>query len=822
MQLLAPMMMIGAAAVAIPIALHFFYRARYKPLPWAPMKFLKEAIEQTSRRLKFQEWILLALRCLAIALLAFAIARPGSDTAKVAGRGQAVDAVLVIDNSFSMGADDGDKSRLDRAKDAALAVLDTLPDKSSVQVFTCADRSALLGPKDSLNIEQARELVRGVQLTSLSSDLLPGLTDALAAAKAGKAAAKEVYVFTDVQKSAFERQQGAVRARCEEIKDVANLVFVRCGNPNNLVPNVAAADVTWISDIPHTRTRVPFVISLRNTGDQPVKGVRAYLTLDGKAVEKDAVQVDTIEPGQSYPVTLTAGLDKPGVGVVGVRIENDKLPGDNVLYKSILVREKVNVLLVDGSPNEANPTAAGSHFVKTALNPGDVPGYYIDTDKAVAANEAGAKDLEGKDIVYLLNAPVRDPGADPRAGMSPEFLDELAKFVRAGGGLVIAGGDLADPVKYNQALGSAGRGLLPFDIKGLRSATETSPFYPAADTVEEASFLGEFRKSPFAEALQRVAITRMFDLSEPGPGRVLIRTTAGAPYITSRLVGSGEVILVAGSLDETWGNFSSDPGSFQVPLAVFVVRHLTSRKVPGETTTAGSPLRMVLPGGDDVLGVRLGIVPRSGAEGVMISAVNKDSSAEAAGLRAGDVIVEIAGKPVKTLKDYCGVMRELKAGETPEVAVLRTGQAGQRQTFRPRVTAPFELVKPLKPGDKTRPRVELDAPEPADAGAYTVTTTDTADAGVYHIVPVGKGDESGPVFTVNPDLRESTSLAAGRDQDVETWLGYAPPIVQAGTSTEAAVSELRTKSEWTEWVLVVLLVILVAEAGWAWVCGRAW
>ena len=45
------------------------------------MKFLKEAIEQTSRRLKFQEWILLALRCLALILLALALARPDAATA---------------------------------------------------------------------------------------------------------------------------------------------------------------------------------------------------------------------------------------------------------------------------------------------------------------------------------------------------------------------------------------------------------------------------------------------------------------------------------------------------------------------------------------------------------------------------------------------------------------------------------------------------------------------------------------------------------------------------------------------------------------------
>src|SRR5437868_8125186 len=122
MQFLAPWMLLGGAAVSVPIALHFFFKSRYKPLPWAAMKFLKEAIEQTSRRLKFQEWILLALRCLALILLALAFSRVGCSQAhKVSGRGDAVDAVLVIDTSYSMGARDGGKIRLDRAKDAAKA-----------------------------------------------------------------------------------------------------------------------------------------------------------------------------------------------------------------------------------------------------------------------------------------------------------------------------------------------------------------------------------------------------------------------------------------------------------------------------------------------------------------------------------------------------------------------------------------------------------------------------------------------------------------------------------------------------------------------------
>ncbi|MBA4188182.1 MAG: hypothetical protein C0467_09210 [Planctomycetaceae bacterium] len=732
MQFLAPTMLAGAAAISIPLALHFFYRARHTPLPWGPMRFLKEAIEQTSRRLKFQELILLLLRCLAIILIALAIARPGSENAALSNRGDAVDAVLVIDTSFSMGARDGEKTRLERAKEAALAVIDTLPANSSVQVFSCSDRATLLGPIQKLNMDQAKQVIGTIQITSLSSDLLPGLAEALTTAKSGTASAKEVYVFTDMQKEAFERQQGGVRAKCEEIKAAGNLVFIRCGDINRKLLNVAVEDVTWHTEsIPHTRTRIPFVITLKNTGVEPVKGLKVSLELDGKAVEKDAVQIDQIDPDQTFPVTLTGSLEKAGVSVVGVRIENNDLPGDDVFFKTILVRDKVRVLLVNGTPKPENPTGSGDHFVRTALNPGKIPDYYIESE-SVAANEASPKNLDGTDIVYLLNASIRD--TDPIAGMSADFLAELDKFVKNGGGLVISCGDQVSSDLYNKTFGSAGTKVLPFDLATILNATETSPFHPAADSVEEASFLSKFRVSPYSQSLQAVSLFRMFSVTEAGAnGRVLVRTTSGLPYITSKVVGAGEVIMITSSLDESWGNFSSDPGSFQVPLAVFTVTHLTSRKVAGGTSTAGNPLVYYPPA------------------------------------EAGSV---------------------------------------------------FEVVMPAPPKDKLRPRVKLEALDVG--GKRTVTATDTQLAGIYHIVPVGKGDDSGPVFTVNPDLRESVKLASATDDDVESWLGFRPAIVQAGAGTDSAVTQLRTRSEWTEYVLVALLVLLVAEAAWAWVCGRAW
>src|SRR2546428_4167268 len=107
MGFLAPAMLWGAAAASIPIALHFFFRSRYRTVPWAAMKFLLLSIEQTSRRLKFQELLLLLLRVTLLVLLALALARPLSSVVRGSGGGEAIEAVFLFDLSTSMGASDG-------------------------------------------------------------------------------------------------------------------------------------------------------------------------------------------------------------------------------------------------------------------------------------------------------------------------------------------------------------------------------------------------------------------------------------------------------------------------------------------------------------------------------------------------------------------------------------------------------------------------------------------------------------------------------------------------------------------------------------------
>src|SRR5262249_16862766 len=174
----------------------------------------------------------------------------------------------------------------------------------------------------------------------------------------------------------------------------------------------------------------------------PAKGISVGLELEGRVVEKDSVLVEVIDPGQEVPVTLTGSLDEAGPKGLTVRVSGDGLPGDNRFDKIVLIRDQLRILVVDGTPDYDMPAEAGSHFVRNALTrvpPNQTESYYI-RPEVVTVSEATPAALAGKDLCYLLNAPLSTD--EHPTGLSPAFLARLNEFVRAGGGLVIGCGDL--------------------------------------------------------------------------------------------------------------------------------------------------------------------------------------------------------------------------------------------------------------------------------------------------------------------------------------------------------------------------------------------
>jgi len=110
----------GLLAIAIPIVIHFIRRRR-RPIEWAAMRFLQDALRKRRRRLRLEQLLLLLARCAIVALLAFAIARPtsGRDTSALP-----TTHIIAIDNSIGSAAESGGRTRLSRSIESALAIID--------------------------------------------------------------------------------------------------------------------------------------------------------------------------------------------------------------------------------------------------------------------------------------------------------------------------------------------------------------------------------------------------------------------------------------------------------------------------------------------------------------------------------------------------------------------------------------------------------------------------------------------------------------------------------------------------------------------------
>jgi hypothetical protein len=111
------------------------------------------------------------------------------------------------------------------------------------------------------------------------------------------------------------------------------------------------------------------------------------------------------------------------------------------------------------------------------------------------------------------------------------------------------------------------------------------------------------------------------------------------------------------------------------------VTDLVESVVQSLATTTDRPQYVYVKGGFSVgrpyAGPTLGIMPANYYDevpGLLIGGVRENGPADKAGMKEGDRIVEIGGKPVKNIQTYMVILRTHKRGQPVEVKVLRKGK----------------------------------------------------------------------------------------------------------------------------------------------------
>ena len=570
----------GFLLASIPIIIHILNRRRYKTVQWAAMEFLLRAMKKNRRRLKFEQWLLLATRCAVLFLVATALARPlacrQSTLASIAGARSGLH-VIVIDNSYSM-AYEADRpnaaTHFERAKQLAKELIGTFQAGGEAVAIVTASRpaSAVLSPA-TYDMTAALGAVDRIEQSYGGTDLAGALRAAKEIIDHEKTLGeRHLYLITDGTRSAWDNTDAAaLKQLAVDLSQKVVITHFNLGKPNQW--NEAALAVKPAGNLVSTRLNNDLSATVQSFGQGP--DALLQWKLDGATLPGGG-QVRF----SGEPMTLTqagASFKTGGAHVISAElIGQDRLKIDNTRWRVLDVAAEMKVLIVEGERG-INRLGGSGAFLDLALAPptetsGDNPNAAAKSDSYVAPEvvsdlELGNKVLNDYRCVILAGV----------GQLTAAQADQLALFVKQGGGLIIFMGEPVVADNYNQVL--LPRGLMPGPLTKRVSAAGGDQngflfdFKPHASLHPLLSLFAGEEKTGLDTAQvftywqmdlkPDAKVERVLDYLTPSDAATTTRPAgrgeARDPAITLHTLGEGHVITVTTTANAEWTTFPAKP-----------------------------------------------------------------------------------------------------------------------------------------------------------------------------------------------------------------------------------------------------------------------
>ncbi len=530
MTFLNSALLAGLLLAGLPILIHLLGRRRLKRQPFPTLDFLRRLQVKRMRKMRIRQWLLLALRTLALLMLALAFLRPALTQSGSAG--QRRDTVLLLDLSASMKA--------------------ARPGGSP--------------------LSKARKLLEGVAMAN-------GPNGRLAIVVADESGRRDIAWMEGDQTDPRWIDQLETDGRTASITEGlqrAGRLLQETAAPNK--------ELIWISDfcdpLPDTLPPLPDEVSVLSAPAATKKAVNLFVQsvtpvyaegAQGRSVDLEVTLASSAgDAALTIPVSLSLNRRKLAEATVTV-------PGEGVItHRFTVLAEETGALPgeVDLDVDDALPLDNRLSFVLHAPGPREV--LLFGADRDALRFFALALDPEGRQARFvpdlhtgsLQNVTLDNYDAVILAG-APTFSTAeskvLKQYLENGGGVWILPGDKADLAGYN-------RGLLETLGFGPMMALEeaATSAWSNLDTDHPALHgLITGRGRYDAPTVRRFArlVTREGD-------RTLVRLGSGAPFLVERSVGEGRAWLSAGAADTSWTDWPMS-GVF-APLAQQGVYYLAS------------------------------------------------------------------------------------------------------------------------------------------------------------------------------------------------------------------------------------------------------
>lgn len=612
MQFISILMLFGLLAVAIPIIIQILTRKNARRTPWGAWLFLDLTMKKRKRKVLLEDILLLACRCLALALLALAFARPFvrpdspvpwaitmplivlSITAigvsfalwryplyrriafysgivlaaltlviivgerwfnlKRFGGGAAKDIVLLVDGSGSMSIAQDGKSNFERAIEEAKKYVELAPPNTSFAVILGGPVPQVITPKPVSDKRVTMNALDRLHLANGTMEVVPCLTAASVVLASGPNAVKQIVVLGDGQTMGWhledtERWHTVRRTFETVLKDRLPIITWRTLPLPSSIRNLAIASIRPARDVVGIDREVRLDVTVVNAGTEAV--TPKGVTLRVEDVVLQAREVQQLAPGESQVFSFTHRFAQPGGTVVTAHVDaQDDLPVDDTYKYAMPVIKSLKVLVVDGDPG-AEFRDRASTYVRLALRP--------QRAAAIGAGTSSSPQNEN-DKSYLIDTVVEDVTV---AGTRASF---------SGFASVVLCGVRRLPPKTLAALSDfvrAGGGL--FFMPGAGSDAEVFNAWEADGEKVLPAPLGAWRENKselaaesFRESLGRfragtdlgsVTPTLVMDFGDGFASNavVIAKLKDETPLFVTRTYGAGEIVQSAVRFDPSSG-----------------------------------------------------------------------------------------------------------------------------------------------------------------------------------------------------------------------------------------------------------------------------
>jgi hypothetical protein len=512
-----PVFLFALTAISIPIIVHLYNFRRYRKVYFTNVRFISEIQQESKKRSQLKHLLILLMRILAILCLVFAFAQPyipsPTQQRKLAGR-QSVS--IYIDNSFSMEALATNGKLLDVAKTRAREILSAYKPSDLFQLLT----SDFEGRHQRfVSSEEFISLLDEITFSPVFRRLPEVLSQQEEMLTRNQGGNRTAYIISDFQVSSSD---------LSKIKADTSISWF-------FVPVVAEKssnlyiDTAWfMAPSQQAGQAVQLNVKFRNNSPESLEKIPVRVMINNS---QKAVASFSIEANGETSVTLPFTNNDHDIQYGNLEITDYPVTWDDKFYFSYPITQSVPVLCING----------------------DKPNRYLEAlfgnDSTVVLKNVIAAQLDYSSFsrfpLIILNGV-----GEISSGLS----DELEKFIRQGGNLLLLPAPRIDALSYNTFLASLQQPLYGTVDTTRQKASDLNVQCEIYKDVFERNASGRL---VLPENIDMPAVLRHYIIRASSTSGIepVLKMQNGDLFLAASKVGKGKLFLCSVPLDDSWSSF---------------------------------------------------------------------------------------------------------------------------------------------------------------------------------------------------------------------------------------------------------------------------